>query len=207
MEISPRHLAVLARIDDDLGVVVYNACASQPGPFAELPLAAKLLMLDVNARDFAGNTPLHIAAFEGHGDVVSRLLAAGASVDKATTAGSTPLYIAAEKGHTAVAAALIHARADVNAAVDDGTTPLHWAAHWNDMATVELLLKAGADPNATATDGRPALMSVDDDRVALLLLRAGADPRVKYEGETLRQKARERRWPGTLAWLDAHDVP
>lgn len=40
----------LARLDDDLGVVIYNACASEPGPFAELSLAAKLRMLDVNAR-------------------------------------------------------------------------------------------------------------------------------------------------------------
>ena len=47
---APDLADALARIDDDLGVVVYNACASHPGPFAELPLAAKLLMLDVNAR-------------------------------------------------------------------------------------------------------------------------------------------------------------
>ena len=43
-------------------------------------------------------TKLHIAAQEGHGEIVSGLVAAGADVNAARQDGSTPLYIAAQNG-------------------------------------------------------------------------------------------------------------
>ena len=46
-----------------------------------------------------GATPLSIACQQGHAEVASVLLAAGAAVDLARDTGDTPLYIACEKGH------------------------------------------------------------------------------------------------------------
>ena len=56
-----------------------------------------------------GWSPLFVGAWNGHQDVVSALLKAGADVDSATTsghldvpAGSTPLSVAALRGHREV---------------------------------------------------------------------------------------------------------
>ena len=62
------------------------------------------------------------------------------------------------------------------------------------------------NPNARDKDGTTPLLSTDDDRVALILLRAGANPRAKDENGTLRAQAVKQHMPATLAWLDEHKV-
>jgi len=72
--------------------------------------------------------PLFVAAQEGHLTVVTKLIAAGALVNKARTGvGATPLWIAAQNGHTAYA------------------TPLWIAAQNGHTATVSKALQHGAD--------------------------------------------------------------
>ena len=78
---------------------------------------------DINMTDRNGNTPLYMAAENGHHEVVAALINARA-VDLAEKDGSTPLYMAAENGHHEVVAALINARANVDLAAKDGSTPL-----------------------------------------------------------------------------------
>ena len=57
----------------------------------------------VNAKDFDRYTPLHLAAREGHKEVVEYLVGKGADVNaKAPAWGRTPLGTAAERGHTDV---------------------------------------------------------------------------------------------------------
>ena len=51
----------------------------------------------------AGLTPLWIAAYGGHAQVVQMLLAAGAAKEEASAEGVTPRSIALEQGHTSVA--------------------------------------------------------------------------------------------------------
>ena len=76
----------------------------------------------------------------------------------------------------------------------------------NDPAVAQVLLKAGANPNAKDDDGTTVVLSLDDDRAVITLLRSGADPKAKDGDGTLRQQARKRHWPGTLAWLDEHRI-
>lgn len=47
-----------------------------------------------NPRDSGGNTPLHLAVEEGHGDAVRFLLEQGADPDRSNNEGNTPLDIA-----------------------------------------------------------------------------------------------------------------
>ena len=64
-------------------------------------------------------TPLYIAAREGHASVVELLLKAdGVDVNKGIEDGTTPLYIAASEGHTSVVELLLKADGvDVNKAM------------------------------------------------------------------------------------------
>jgi hypothetical protein len=55
-------------------------------------------------------------------------------------------------------------------------------------------------------DGTTAVLATDDDRVALILLRAGADPRARNEQGTVRSNAIKGPWPATLAWLNEHGI-
>ena len=52
----------------------------------------------LNTRDRAGDTPLHLAAGEGHADVCRSLIRRGAEVEMRNLAGRTPLHVAAMNG-------------------------------------------------------------------------------------------------------------
>ena len=91
-----------------------------------------------------GITPLTIASEWGNSHVVTKLIAAGADVDKATTDGCTPLWIAAENGHLAVVTKLIAAGADVDKAeTTSSITPLYIAAQECHLTVVTKLIAAG----------------------------------------------------------------
>ena len=58
-----------------------------------------------------GWTPLRVASWAGHIEVVRELLARGASPGLAAAGGSTALFHAATKGHAAIARLLLAALA------------------------------------------------------------------------------------------------
>jgi ankyrin repeat protein len=96
---------------------------------------------DVNAKDFAGATPLHRAAQEGHNEIAELLIAKGADVNaKRSDGGWTPLHFVATKE---IAELLIAAGADVNAKDDRGDTPLNWANRAVRTELADLLRKHG----------------------------------------------------------------
>jgi ankyrin repeat protein len=59
-------------------------------------------------------TPMYVAAFEGHTEVVNLLVNHKADIHCTTTNGATPLYVAAQNGHVDTMVALIKAGADIN---------------------------------------------------------------------------------------------
>jgi len=67
-------------------------------------------------------SPLHVAALEGHREVVELLLAHGADVNAMSKYGDTPLHFAITHRNVDVATALYKAGADVNIENDDGDT-------------------------------------------------------------------------------------
>ena len=97
----------------------------------------------------AGTSPalsgaLHMAAQEGHTEIVKALLAAGAAVNAKDQEGRTALDLAAQEGHTETVKALLAADAAVNTKDDlFGSTALELAAAEGHTGIVRLLKAAG----------------------------------------------------------------
>src|SRR5262249_15053531 len=97
------------------------------------------------------------AAADGHVDVVTALLAAGADFRTPLASGFTPLLFAAREGRTDVVRTLLKAGADVNEAMQPkksafkgpkaGTSALLMAVENGHFELAVALLEAGADPN------------------------------------------------------------
>ncbi len=88
--------------------------------------------------------------------------------------------IAAERGNLPLVRWLISRNASVNGTNKFRQPPLLYATRENHVAILHLLLKSNADPNLRMLDRdfllREAAMSKVDIRIALLLVKHGADP-------------------------------
>lgn len=75
-------------------------------------------------------SPLHLAAAEGHALCVSELVLGGADVDSRTPDGDSPLQLAVDRGHLGVVNELlaVGAHVDVRKKCYPGDYPLHVAA-------------------------------------------------------------------------------
>ena len=130
----------------------------------------------VTRRQEAKVTPLHLAAAEGHAEVVELLLRASAAPDAKDYGGSTPLHAAARGGHLETARALLAHDARPSPMNDAGDTPLHEAARGGHHEVARLLLDHAADPNARGQCGGTPLhvaAGAGQRDVAELLLRRG----------------------------------
>ena len=119
---------------------------------AILTMLAKHKTKGINAAEATfGLTPLHLAAANGHKQVVELLLASGCNADAKESTGRTPLHSAAFRGQQDVAEVLIANGSNVNAKTNNGKTPLDWAiiSHKTEMVTFiqEKGGKPGKDKN------------------------------------------------------------
>ncbi|MEG4804154.1 ankyrin repeat domain-containing protein [Microcoleus sp. ARI1-B5] len=176
-------------IKDGANVAILDSEKRTPLHYATTKEVAALLMLDINAMDQSGNTPLHLAVDRGSQDIAELLIANGARVNVRNENGQTPLYRAIAIGHNEIAALLINNGTDVNNIDGSGTTPLHKAAHYGTVKILKLLIAKGAEINIQDNQRKTPLdIAVDlklQDTVALLISKNPDVNSEDKEGRTL----------------------
>ncbi|KAK2809089.1 hypothetical protein FQN50_004143 [Emmonsiellopsis sp. PD_5] len=100
---------------------------------------------NIESPDGAGNTPLLLAAMEGHDVVVKLLLEKNANTESLDESGCTPLLLAAMEGHYAVVRLLLEKNANTESLDEYGWTPLLYAAMEGHDLVVKLLLEKNAN--------------------------------------------------------------
>lgn len=89
----------------------------------------KLLVTDVNLSEDSGNTLLHLAAHNGHTNIVEFLLSSNVDIDSTNEYGNTPLHFASHRGYFEVVDLLLRHGANIYATNRYSSTPLDLAAN------------------------------------------------------------------------------
>nr|XP_049465046.1 ankyrin-3 isoform X2 [Anopheles coluzzii] len=137
---------------------------------------------DINTCNTNGLNALHLAAKDGHYDIVNELLKRGALVDNATKKGNTALHIASLAGQKEIIQLLLQYNASVNVQSQNGFTPLYMAAQENHDECVNYLLAKGANPALATEDGFTPLavaMQQGHDKVVAVLLESDTRGKVR----------------------------
>jgi ankyrin repeat protein len=145
--------------------------------------ASGLLISVVNARNSHGDTPLSMAAVQGHCEAVNMLLDKGADVNAQGGDYGNALQAASSRGHEVVVKILLDKGADVNAKGGHFGNALQVASAGGHEAVVKMLLDKGADVNAQSghfgTNALQAASSRGHEAVVKMLLDKGADVNAK----------------------------
>ncbi|KAF3131790.1 hypothetical protein TWF703_007509 [Orbilia oligospora] len=143
---------------------------------------------DLEAQDDNGRTPLALAAWWGHNEVIDLLLDKGANLETKDDDDQTPLLQSVIQGSDEVVKLLLGRGADMECKDGFGRTPLLWAAWRGYEKITRLLLEEGADVEAQDNDGRTPLSWAvwwGNEKAINLLLQCGAYLEIKdYDGQT-----------------------
>lgn len=135
--------------------------------------------------DGKGDSPLHLASWEGNVEVGSVLLSAGADIDRLSGRdGYSPLWCAISARHVDMARLLVKHGARVSLKAPSDSMPLHQAAITGQSAMAELLLDAGANVDCVDRESNTPLhyaATIGDIRTAKVLIREQADVNAKQE--------------------------
>jgi len=113
--------------------------------------------LDVNQQDSTGSTALHVAAQEGHWQLIPSLVLAGANKAAKDNDGCTALHACAMEDEVLSAATLLDIGLDANIGDNQGWTALMHAAWKGADDVVRLLVDAGCSLDVSNCDGDTAL--------------------------------------------------
>jgi ankyrin repeat protein len=113
----------------------------------------------VDSADEFGRTAMHMAAANGHEEVIARLLEAGASVVLKNAEGNTPLHWACLNGHKTVVKTLMDKGASAAVINNTGKTPVDDALSRGYNEIFELI-------RTYSTDGQAVEVEVELDEGA-----------------------------------------
>lgn len=137
----------------------------------------------VNIKD-GENTPLVLACYQGHLNVVQKLIKDGADVNLGNGLIS-PLQTACYKSHLCIIKALIKAGADVNQTYGD-VTALTSACFLGNTSVVQELIKAGVNVDLKFKEETPLIVACMMKRATVVkeLIKAGADINISDGDQT-----------------------
>jgi ankyrin repeat protein len=94
----------------------------------------------INQQNSDGWTLLHVAANEGHVDLIELFVEYGANIDARARNFRTPLHMACLRGNLGIIQSVLMAGADINAKDIDGNTPCHFCSEWGHKDCLRYLL-------------------------------------------------------------------
>ena len=127
----------------------------------------------------SGESPLTLAAQEGHEAVVEVLIDSGADVNMLDRNGRAPMHVATHLHDVETVRILLDSHADPNKHDDyHNCAPLHVACERGYTDIVQLLVTRGADVNDSSTSLAPLVFAVAHKQTECveILLQHGADP-------------------------------
>uniref|UniRef100_A0A663EUJ5 Ankyrin repeat and death domain containing 1B n=1 Tax=Aquila chrysaetos chrysaetos TaxID=223781 RepID=A0A663EUJ5_AQUCH len=134
------------------------------------------LKMFTSEKDKEGNTALHLAAKNGHTEVVEILLKQWEEINDLNQLiifppqqKNSPLHLAVINSHLPVVKSLLDANHDINSLNHRQETPLHLAADLGNVELVEVLLKAGCDLKTMDKHGKTALAVASRSNHALIV--------------------------------------
>ncbi len=202
---TPMHFAVMNNHKDIQDVYgrgpTYTTAESNDEEIVQLFL---MKGASVNEADENGETPLHLASWDGHLGILQHLINNGANIGTKDSSGKTPLDIARDKGHNNIVQYLQQTQSSLNrelltavrggdlnkvkdfigrgASLDAkdeyGRTLLHWASWNGNLDAVKYLIGEGASIQAEDRDGKTPLdIAIDQrhDSVAVYLQQTQLD--------------------------------
>uniref|UniRef100_A0A672ZP70 Uncharacterized protein n=1 Tax=Sphaeramia orbicularis TaxID=375764 RepID=A0A672ZP70_9TELE len=112
----------------------------------------------INEPNAYGNTPLHVACYNGQDVVVNELIECGANVNQVNEKGFAPLHFTAASRHGALCLELLVCNgADVNIKSKDGKTPLHMTAIHGRFSRSQAIIENGAEIDCEDKNGNTPL--------------------------------------------------
>lgn len=157
-----------------------------------------------NLPDSRGSSPLHLAAWAGHQEIVNLLLTnpnRPAKPNLQTDDNETPLHCAAQHGHTGALTTLLAHTADPNMTNNRGETPLELAAQYGRLQAVQMLIRAHPElllPFRETSDGKTPLVTYSPlhlasrnghRNVVIVLLAAGVSVNLRTAAGTALHEA------------------
>jgi hypothetical protein len=128
-------------IKDDSGQTALLLAMREPSPRV-IQVLVDSPKVNIDGRNAKDETPLMMAALKGQQELVLKLIARDADVNKT---GWTPLHYAATSGNVPIMKILLDKYAFIDAQSPNGTTPLMMAAMYGSTEAVKFLLDEGAD--------------------------------------------------------------